>query len=160
MLARTRKMNPKLLDVEFNGPDIEVALKSDKLFALGLQNSGGDHGKPTKDAIGLVHDRDVLAFYGDPKWVAKFDAGKTTQPYTSAWTKLADGGWAVKLTGLAEPEWKGNFEALLPTPVENPAVVSSTEAEVIVGNHFILANDLTLKKGASIDLKIQSSSLK
>ena len=39
-------------------------------------------GKPTMDQLGFWHDRDVVAFYGDPKWNVRLDTIEEENDFT------------------------------------------------------------------------------
>lgn len=82
ILDETMTRFPKLMDVHFNSPDIS-GIKDDPEFSKGMAAAGYGMGK---DQMGLIHDRDTVAFYGDPAWVAAWTNPTPSPPGTSAGT--------------------------------------------------------------------------
>ena len=68
ILDETMTRFPKLMDVHFNSPDIS-GIKDDPEFSKGMAAAGYGMGK---DQMGLIHDRDTVAFTetppGSPAW--------------------------------------------------------------------------------------------
>lgn len=65
ILDETMTRFPKLMNVNFNAPDIN-GIKDDPDFAKGMNSAGYGMGK---DQMGLIHEPGIpWAFYGDPAW--------------------------------------------------------------------------------------------
>jgi zinc protease len=139
--------------VVFNSDDIETGLKTDKPFITGLQALEKSGMKIEKDVVGLIHDRDVVAFWGDPLWDARFDPKRSPHPLHATWGK-ADG--ALKLTLEASADYEGNFPLWLPERIEHRYLESPAEAKLdaIVADDFLLIRKVTLKKGEKLELRI------
>lgn len=52
-----------------------------------------------QDGIGLLYDRDVVAFYGDPAWEARLEPGKLS--YEQTLTRRDDGAYVFEIKPLA-----------------------------------------------------------
>lgn len=93
-------------------------------------------GKPDRDELGLLWDRDTVAFYGDPAWAARPAPGRP------AWDQaLASEGGTHTFTitpreGRAWPEKP--VMALLPQRVTNVRVVKGGDLGPVVADNFIL----------------------
>jgi hypothetical protein len=100
------------------------------------------------DAAGLLHDRDVLAFYGDPKWDARFAAGpmRWKQSLTEH-----DGKWTLTITPKAgadtfNPVNKNGSQrggrpivALLPRRISGKVEIESgAELKPVITDDFVL----------------------
>lgn len=55
--------------------------------------------QPDPDALGLLWDRDTVAFYGDPAWVARYPVNRPNEVYR---LEEADGVWTLRLTALRD----------------------------------------------------------
>jgi zinc protease len=144
LLAETQRRFPKSLGVEFNDDDVETWMK--KPDAVEPLAEAGYLAKDTaKDALGLVHDRDVVAFYGDPAWRAGF-AKPATPAYQLEFGKAAEDGLHVTVTNSGKDTWKGDVFSMLPKRI--PAAKCKEDAEkVTVADNFILIRAVELKPG-------------
>lgn len=148
ILERTAREYPRLMEVEFNAPSIDKA-HQDRAFSAGIARSGY---QPGKDTIGLVHDRDVLAFYGDPLWTARLDESHAPSPWHIEYR-------GNRLTVTANRDAEGNVSYWFPKrrPPENTdaatlATPSAPGGKTLSGtglltNDFMLIRGLKLKKG-------------
>ncbi len=149
ILDETVTKFPKLMNVHFNGKDIQSAIQTDREFGLGLQRAGYGAGQ---DQIGLVHDRDVVAFYGDPAWIARPDESKAKSPWHISWNDPTDA--AKGFTVTANNDNKGRLGVWFPNKIK---VASGTitvnghdipvEKDGLLTNDFLLLRNLNLKKG-------------
>ena len=142
--------------VVFNSDDIETGLKSDKPFIAGLKNLEQGGMKIEKDVVGLIHDRDVVAFWGDPLWDARFDPQRSPHPLESSWRK--DGaGWTLTLTASAD--YAGSYPLCLPERIDQPQLKSPPDAQLdaLVADDFLLIRKVTLKKGEKLELTIHKA---
>lgn len=154
ILERTAREYPKLMKVEFNGPSIHEA---DPAFSAGIAQSGY---KPDKDVIGLVHDRDVLAFYGDPLWTARLDESRSPSPWHIDYS-------GNRLTITANRDAEGNvsywFPKRRPAAGTQTATVATPDApqgeelgnKVLLTNDFILIRGLKLQRGEQATVQLQ-----
>ena len=99
--------------------------------AVGVSNMQGKN----KDLLGLVYDRDVVAFYGDPKWEAR------VAPHPLAWEqKLTekDGTFTFELTAAKKTGAGRPPAAILPRRIGKTEIIEGTELEPAIGANFIL----------------------
>jgi zinc protease len=99
------------------------------------------------DGAGLLHDRDVLAFYGDPAWDARLAAGPLRWGQTLTET---DGVWKLTITPKAgektfEPVNKNGSQrggrpivAMLPRRIGKATIVSGSDLKPVVTDNFVL----------------------
>ena len=79
---------------------------------------------------GLLHDRDNVAFYGDPAWEASLEKGSPRANYSHTVTKrttAGDGGWAeweYRLTTLQSGKWSRPPVYVFPARVQRVRLVS------------------------------------
>lgn len=144
ILERTMELDPGLLNVRFNEASIGPELQRDIIRqkpAIPLESA--------KDAIGLVHDRDVVAFYGDPAWSASLDCSHVPCPYSVEWQG------DKQFTITANQDTQGRFSVWFPTPATG-AHASGCDAEgAVFTNDFILFPRLEMKKGESMTVKVK-----
>ncbi len=142
--------------VVFDSEDIETGLKTDKPFIEGLQTLEKGGMKMEKDVVGLIHDRDVVAFWGDPLWEARFDPKRSPHPLQSTWRKAAD---CLTLTLVASADYEGNFPLCLPERMDHPEleVPAGAKVDAIVADDFLLIRKVTLKKGEKLELTIRKA---
>ena len=140
--------------VVFDSDDIETGLKSDKAFIQGLQSLEKGGMKIEKDVVGLIHDRDVVAFWGDPLWDARFDSKRSPHPLESSWKK-SPAGWTLSLTASAD--YDGNYPLCLPERLVRPELKTPTGAQLdaLVADDFLLIRKVTLKKGEKLEVGIR-----
>lgn len=136
ILENTRKLDPVLLNVRFDGEQIDSKLQNDVFrsgAALTQQNA--------KDALGYVHDRDVVAFYGDPAWSASLDCSKAPCPVTIKWDT------PKQFTITANMDHKGRLGVWFPTAATGQDATSTNINGAVLTDDFILIPELKLKKG-------------
>ncbi len=100
------------------------------------------------DGAGLLHDRDVLAFYGDPKWDARLAAGPLR------WEQALvekDGNWTLTITQKAGADTlkpvnkngtqRGNrpIVAMLPRRISSKVEIESgADLKPVITDDFVL----------------------
>ena len=112
-----------------------------------------------REALGLLYDRDVVAFYGDPAMRAAVDP-KPGQTLKLERSTDADGVLTLKLTALKDDQWKEQGVYLPYGRVfANPEVVSkSFDADVLASSLFACAKLKGLfKKGTVITIKVKDA---
>jgi hypothetical protein len=105
-------------------------------------------GLGAQDGMGLLHDRDVVAFYGDPAWEAKMSPGKLA--YQQSLSQREDGAYVFEIQPLAgeksfEPVningaqrgWRP-MVAFFPERLKNIEVIEGADLQPVVADDFIL----------------------
>jgi zinc protease len=88
---------------------------------------GAGVAKGSRDALGLLWDRDTVAFYGDPAWVAAYPC---SAPVFGWRLEEAGGLWTLRVTtlkagGQRDPKWGARpFLAVLPERVDEVCEVA------------------------------------
>jgi len=136
ILHNTCKIDPVLLNVRFNGEQIDQKIQSD-VFRSGAAINQHN----AKDALGYVHDRDVVAFYGDPAWSASLDCSKAPCPFSLKWDS------PKQFTITANMDHKGRLGVWFPTAATGQGATESNISGAIVTDDFILIPEISLKKG-------------
>ncbi len=150
---------PGAIDVDFNSDDIEGGLKTDREFIKGLNALMPKlkiEQKDQKDLLGLIHDRDVIAFWGDPLGDARFDPKALPHPVTSLWKKKGD---VLTLNLKANADFEGAYPLWLPVCVHHPKldIPENAKVDALAADDFLLIRKLTLKKGETIALTLTGS---
>lgn len=156
ILDETMTRFPKLMNVNFNAPDVN-GIRNDPDFARGMHSAGYGMGK---DQIGLIHDRDTVVFYGDPAWTARLDESRAASPWHIDWNDPKDA--AKGFTVTANKNAKGRLGVWFPNRINaKKATVTiggisiPMEKAGLLTNDFLLLRELELKKGekAVVDMK-------
>lgn len=100
------------------------------------------------DGLGLLHDRDVVALYGDPAWSAKLAPGKLS--YEQTLTEVASGVFALEIKPLlgeksfepvnrngAERGWRPIVH-FFPHRLKDIEIVSGKDLAPVITDNFIL----------------------
>ena len=112
-----------------------------------------------KEALGLLYDRDVVAFYGDPAMRAAIDP-KPGQTLKLERSTGADGVLTLKLTALKEDQWKEQgvylpYELVMASP---EIVSKSFDGEVIAASAFACVKlKGPFRKGDTLTLAIKDA---
>ncbi|MFO1530730.1 MAG: hypothetical protein U1F77_13610 [Kiritimatiellia bacterium] len=148
LLDDSIKRDPKILEVEFNDADIEAAQRNPE-FAEEIQRAGI---KVDKDVLGLIHDRDVVAFFGDPRWEARVD-GKAHPPALQVAARRSAKGIDLQLE--AGPDYKGDgFDWFFPAVIPAPKLEDGDGVDALLTDDFILVRKTPLKPGEKRILRI------
>lgn len=149
ILSKTSKQYPKLMNVSFNAPDMKSLKDVDPEFLPAMTEANEGVGK---DQMGLVHDRDVVAFYGDPAWVAKLDESNQKSPWHIVWK--TSGHPADGFIISANKEHKGRFGIWFPSRMgakKATVIIGETSKPIeeigLLTNDFLLIDELELPKG-------------
>lgn len=154
IMAETERRFPKALAVEFNSEDIEQWIREEASMKP-LAEAGYFAKDLQKDALGLSHDRDVVAFYGDPAWHAGF--AKPAKPaYVLKFTKSSASETVLSVKNPGETEWKGSVFTMLPVRMNAPKCTEDP-AKVTVADDFALLNELVLKPGETKSITISGT---
>lgn len=105
-------------------------------------------GLTAQDGMGLLHDRDVVAFYGDPAWSAKMADGKLS--YEQTLTEMSPGMFALEIKPLhgeksfepvnlngSQRGWRPMIH-FLPNRVKDVEVISGQELSPLITDNFVL----------------------
>lgn len=154
MLQMEQEWYPEMLKVNypFSVSDFGEQDEFEKLF----KSATGQ--KPTKDQMGFVHDRDVLAFYGDPAWNVKLQTAEpggyevafkvkgkkcvvtiTTNEYFDG--ALMKGG-KMKQVHVADIP----FAYYFPQRILNPRLSGGQDWEIAVAEDFLLVYNCDFEK--------------
>lgn len=146
ILHDTEKKYPKLLSVNFNAPDIQSASKQDPQF---MKEMLATNYGVSQETMGLVHDRDTVAFYGDPAYRAFVDESQVQSPFTAKWENNS-----LTITGNSDA--KGKFAFWLPTRVNAKNITMTVDGKAVeikdkgvATNDFVLLDELELRRGQS-----------
>jgi zinc protease len=156
ILDETITRFPGAEKINFDSDDIQAGLRSDRAFIQGLNGlipklkvEEKDH----KDLLGLIHDRDVLALWGDPLWEARFDAKRNPHPLKSSWRDTQDG---LALTLTAGSDYEGGYPLWLPKRLKSPALSGANPPDALVADDFLLIRKVSLKQGETMEIKLTS----
>ena len=105
-------------------------------------------GLSVEDGLGLLHDRDVLALYGDPAWSAKMAPGKLN--YEQTFTEVAQGVFAIEIkprmgTASFDPVNTNGSQRggrpmvqILPRRMKNVEITLGQELSPVITDNFVL----------------------
>lgn len=144
ILHRSRQITPDLLNIEFN----DEQFSPNNLISELMQADIPLQRHNVKDIMGLVHDRDVVAFYGDPAWRAQLDESHAQAPYSIAWQS------DKKFTITANYDTKERCAVWFPTAATGKGATGCSASGAIFTNDFILFPTMELKKGESLQVEI------
>ncbi|MDH3069134.1 insulinase family protein [Akkermansia sp. N21169] len=146
ILDETLRKYPALINVDFNASSINAIKEEDPGFMEAMTKANCGLGQ---EQMGLVHDRDVVAFYGDPVWVARLDESHTKSPWSVTWNDAEDP--AKGLTVTANADYNGRFAVWFPKRLQvkkaDITIDGKKQPLTEVGtltNDFILIPDLKL----------------
>lgn len=157
MLHTEYSWNPAILSINY--PFMDLSFGEEDEFEKRFVKATGE--KPTKDQQGFVHDRDVVAFYGDPAWDVKLDS---TQPLgyqvdfkvkgkkciiTITTDASFDGG--LMKGGKLKQEHVADipFAYYFPKRLENPRIAVGQSWECALAEDFILVYNCDFEKNNS-----------
>ncbi len=121
-----------------------------------------------QDGIGLLHDRDVVALYGDPAWNAKLAPGKLA--YEQVLTEVAPGSYVLEIKPLdgeksfepinkngSQRGWRP-FVQFMPKRVQNVEVTHGKELGPVITDNFVLIpNPRICEPGKTYRIEFKSS---
>lgn len=146
LLHRTMQLHAQLLEVQFNSPRFHPGEIVPQLMEKNIVINDEEE---AKNVLGLVHDRDVVAFYGDPAWRAFVDENNTKAPYTQIWES------PKRFTLTANCDTKERCAIWFPTAETGRNATSCNLPGAVFTNDFILIPTLELKQGESLTVEIK-----
>ncbi len=145
ILHRSQELDVNTLKMRFNGERFNLGEFIPQLFKLDIKIDE----RHIRDLIGLVHDRDVIAFYGDPAWRAELDTTHAQSPYSLKWHS------ARQFTITANYDTRERCAVWFPTAETGRNATGCTAPGAIFTNDFILFPSLELKKGESLTVEVK-----
>lgn len=95
------------------------------------------YGLTDRDELGLLWDRDTVAFYGDPAWEARM-----AQTRKLAWTqKLSErsGTYTLEITTNSKGDWGGRpVVQFMPQRLKSVHLLAGGELKPVITDNFIL----------------------
>jgi len=121
-----REKFPAQADIRFNTYDHRA-----------VQYLAAKH-KLNRDSLGLLWDRDVVAFYGDPAWEARMTAGEPA--WKEQFATASDGTVTLTITCLTDgADWpKHGILAFAPMRLADIEIVTGAELKPVVTDNFVL----------------------
>jgi zinc protease len=127
-------------------------------------------GLRTQDIAGLIHDRDVVALYGDPAWEARMTPGECAYDQTLT---VQDGTYTMEIIprrgsrSFAPVNTNGSergyrpIVVFLPHRVKDVTIVEGQELRPVVTHSFVLVpNPKTCQEGKNYRVVFQAERVK
>ena len=115
-----------------------------------VTEAGKTLGVTARDVSGLLHDRDVVAFYGDPKWEARVAVPQGVRPAYGQTLSHQDGLYTLTITphrgadsfkpvntNGAQRGWRP-MVARLPHRIQAPQILEGADLKPLIADDFIL----------------------
>ncbi len=138
ILHETTKLSPELLQQHFDADSMDWRFMNQLAPTLRKLRLTQEQ---VKEALGLVHDRDVVAFYGDPTWRASIDNSRSARPLRVEWQ--GDKSFTITSGG----DYKGQAAIWFPSVTTGHGATGCNAPEAVFTNDFILFPQLELKAG-------------
>ncbi len=148
----TLRKFPQAMDLQFDGDDIETAMK-DPNFVKPLDKLQKEGVEISKDFIGLLHDRDVVVLWGDPKWDVTFRPEKG-RGFSTKWSKDQNG--IQSLTIESPTDCEVELATFFPERVNAPSLVGPSTDDVVLDDDFVIFRKLKLTAKMPITYRIVS----
>ena len=148
MIHRLSLADPKLPGLEWEVSDRDLEQKN---FMKSIKQVLGD-APVTRDVVGLCHDRDVVAFYGDPALEIRLDREHTLPARRTIDLEEKDGVWTATIHAHADHGVPGSNSTaigiLFPRRLKNLTLVSGEAyAPVLTDNHLLVTAPGPFKAG-------------
>lgn len=159
MLCQMNEWNPKMLTEDYPAFDMTEFT----VAPIALQKLLGK--QPTNDQVGFWHDRDVLAFYGDPKWDVRLQEIPEENDYTVT-TKVKGKQCVVTITthdnfklGLMKGDkFKQEhvldlpFSYFFPERLNNPRLAEGQDWKAAVDENFLIIYNCDFEPGKTYEV--------
>lgn len=157
-LYQQNEWYPSLIkeNYNFDGNEFQIA---------GQKIAEAIKGQPTKDQIGFWHDRDVLAYYGDPKWEIRLQEvpGETDFTVTS---KVKGKKCIITIKtneNFSLERMKGDkfkqehvldlpFNYFFPVRLNNPRLAAGQDWKAVVDENFLIIYDPDFKPNSTYEV--------
>lgn len=151
MLYQLNAWDPALLKVNYPFTNSEGLLEQELNKAVRVIASETKILSPDKDQIGFLHDRDVLAYYGDPKWNVRLQEVPAEKDYDVSCV-VSKGKCVVKVKTfknfsperMAGDKFKQEhvkdlpFSYFFPSRLQNPRPAEGCRWKMAVDENFLL----------------------
>ena len=170
LLHQHSAWTPELLNKEYNyceGWREELSFASEALsHAL---NREVDLDNPTDwDMVGFWHDRDVLVYYGDPKWNVKLQSVESECDYTIS-TTTTDNNYIITITtdeDFSLERMRGDkfkqehvldlpFNYFFPERLNNPRLADGETWDAVVDENFILVYNADFEPNSTYRITLE-----
>lgn len=164
MLRTEYEWNPAMLKIGYPFSNFEFGereqLEKDFEAVTGV--------KPTTDQVGFIHDRDVLAFYGDPAWEVRlqqaephgYDVGFRRKGKKCVVTITTHENFDEGLMrgGKLKQEHVSDipFAYYFPEKIDNPRLAPGQNWEVAVAEDFLLVYNCDFVKNKSYTIVLET----
>ena len=119
------------------------------------------------DMVGFWHDRDVLVYYGDPKWQINLQSVEGDEDYTIE-SFMRDGKYVVKVTtgkNFSLEKMRGDkfkqehvldlpFSYIFPKRLTNPRLAEGQEWKVALDENFVLVYNAEFEPNSTYEIII------
>ena len=157
-LYQQNEWYPSLIkeNYNFDGNEFQIA---------GQKIANAIKGQPTQDQIGFWHDRDVLAYYGDPKWEVRLQEVPGETDFTV--TSKVKGKKCIITINTKEnfslERMKGDkfkqehvldlpFSYFFPTRLNNPRLAAGQDWKAAVDENFLIIYNPEFKPNSTYEI--------
>lgn len=125
--------------------------------------------EPSTDELGFWHDRDVLAYYGDPKWDVRLQAVDAERDYSIS-CRIKDGAGKCIVTintfsNFSIERMRGDkfkqehvldlpFTYIFPERLKNPRAAEGQPWEMVVDENFLIVYNADFEPNSSYEIVI------
>ena len=124
--------------------------------------------EPSTDELGFWHDRDVVVYYGDPKWQINLQAVEAECDYTAVGA-MRDGKYVVTVTtneNFSLERMKGDkfkqehvldlpFSFFFPERLQNPRLAAGQSWEVALDENFVLVYNAEFEPNSTYEIVLE-----
>lgn len=160
-LHQLNAWSPKFMDLQYNYDERDEWTVGAKT----IQDSIGI--EPTQDQLGFWHDRDVLAYYGDPKWNVRLQEIPEENDFTVT-SEIKDKKCIVTITtkeNFSLERMKGDkfkqehvldlpFSYFFPQRLNNPRLAQGQNWNVAVDENFLLVYNADFEPGKTYTVEL------
>ena len=119
---------PKLQTAEFSRYEYQ------DIYNIAVKDYAGND---ENNAVGMLWDRDAIAFYGDPAWPARVKKGEL--PWTDKLTKTDSDKWLLEITTAKDGNWPDRpLFYFLPQRLQGIKITSGDNYAPAIADNFIM----------------------
>lgn len=165
LVEQLYEWNPKFLTIDYpyEIEDFQGALNE----GVGRITEATGIEKPEHDQLGFLHDRDVLAYYGDPKWEVRLQNIPEEDDYDVT-SEIKDNKCIVTITtkdNFNIERLKGDhfkqehvldlpFSYFFPERLKNPRLAAGETRHIAVDENFLLMYEPDFKPGNTYTVEL------